>query len=92
MLDAQLRLPASSEWRLFLNLMLYDRQSGAYMPIGHALTQSDQEETFVYCLEWFKREFGNYWKPTVFSCDACPRLYNAVRRVFPEKHVFPLFF
>ncbi|CAI2366066.1 unnamed protein product [Moneuplotes crassus] len=72
-------------YRYVFNISMYDNTCKMFMPIGHCLMRYLKTQHFELIIAWFQKEFGTFFKPSLFITDynfelfhACHVLYDKV--------------
>lgn len=66
-----------STYRYVFNISMYDASSKIFMPIGHWLMRYLKTEHFELILAWFQKEFGTFFKPSLFITDYTFEMYHS---------------
>ena len=91
LVDVTCKFDASlCEWSTITSLMILDKKTEYFMPIGHVMIQKPDVESFIVCFEWFTKEFGDHFNPKMIGTDFCVELTTAVQVAFPDAYRFTM--
>ena len=64
-------------YKYVLNINIHDTTSKVFMPIGHWLMHELKTEQFELILSWFQKEYGTFFKPSLFITDFNFEMFHA---------------
>ena len=83
--------PTLCEWSMIVTILMHDKISDYFMPIGHVIIQKPDYESFIVCFEWFKQEFGSTFRPKLIGVSSLTEINTATQIAFPDASRFTVF-
>lgn len=69
-------------WKILLNVSIYQKDQGQFVPIAHSLLQTKRQEGFEISMKWIRDQLK--LKPAIFTIEYDEEILKASRSVFGD--------
>ena len=93
MIDTSIRFDhRTCEYSSVINFYVNDKETLTFQPIGHVIVQKIHQEAIEIALEWYQKEFKEFFLPKIFATDFSSEVKLALQAAYPKTQTFLVHF